>query len=116
MILFHQTAAGRCAVREFLDSLDSKTAQKVIWVLQLIEELDRVPERYFKKLAGSDEIWEVRVHHGAHFIRLFGYFGEGSSLVLTNGFSKKSRKTPIREILTAESCRKEHFARRKNHE
>lgn len=99
-----------------MDYLDSKAAQKVVWVLQLIEDLDRVPERYFKKLAGSDDIWEVRVRCGARFIRIFGFYAAGSSLVLSHGIAKKSRKIPAQDIQRAEACRQEYFSRRKHHE
>ena len=49
-ILFYRTESGSSPVEDFLDSLESKQAQKVAWVLQLIEELDVVPSQYFKKL------------------------------------------------------------------
>ena len=55
-ILFYKTASGRNPVKEFLDSLKSKQSQKVAWVLQLLEELDRVPKQYFKKLENTEEI------------------------------------------------------------
>jgi hypothetical protein len=38
--------------------LAGKTAQKVAWVLSLIEDLDVVPSTYFKKLVSTEEIRE----------------------------------------------------------
>ena len=35
-INFYKTESGKCPVEEFLDSLSSKQAQKVTWVLRLI--------------------------------------------------------------------------------
>jgi hypothetical protein len=61
IIRFYQTEDGRTPVKEFLDSLPGKTAQKVVWVLMLAEELDILPTTYFKKLVGSEDIWECRV-------------------------------------------------------
>jgi hypothetical protein len=61
---FYRTESGRCPVEEFLDSLTGKQAQKVTWLLQLIEDLDVVPRQYFKKLINTDNIWEVRVQFG----------------------------------------------------
>jgi len=49
-IHFYRTEAGYCPVEKFLDSLPGKQAQKVAWVLKLIEELDFVPVQYFKNL------------------------------------------------------------------
>ena len=58
-IRFYRTDAGSCPVEEFIDSLTGKQAQKVAWVLSLIEELDTVPVRYLKKLVNTDDLWEV---------------------------------------------------------
>ncbi|MFH1122595.1 MAG: helix-turn-helix transcriptional regulator [Pseudomonadota bacterium] len=45
-IIFYTTETGKRPVEEFLDSLESKEAQKILWVLKLIEELaDRVGTR-----------------------------------------------------------------------
>ena len=49
-ILFYGTKSGACPVEEFLDSLTGQQAQKVTWVLKLVEEIERVPAQYFKKL------------------------------------------------------------------
>jgi hypothetical protein len=52
-IIFYRTPSGACPVEEFLDSLTGKQAQKVAWVLHLVEELDSVPVQYFKKLSAQ---------------------------------------------------------------
>ena len=57
-LVFYRTERGQCPVDEFLDSLPSKVAQKVTWVLKLVQEIDIVPTQYFKKLSDTDEIWE----------------------------------------------------------
>jgi hypothetical protein len=40
---FYRLLNGYSPVEEFLDSLTGKQAQKVLWVLQIIEELDAIP-------------------------------------------------------------------------
>ena len=72
-ISFYKTTAGKSPVEEFLDSLTGKQAQKVAWVLRLIEEIDKVPAQYFKKLPGTADIWEVRVQMGGDIVRLLGF-------------------------------------------
>jgi hypothetical protein len=47
-IIFYPTESGKSPVKEFLDSLEAKQARKVVWVLQLVEELERVPTQYFR--------------------------------------------------------------------
>jgi hypothetical protein len=61
-------------VEEFLDLLTGKQAQKVLWVLRLVEELDVVPRQYLKKLINTEDIWEVRIHFGNDIFRLLGFF------------------------------------------
>lgn len=68
--------------------------KKVTWVLNVIENTDRVPREYFKKLAGTSGIREVRVQSGSNIFRLPGFMDHGKFVVLTNGFVKKSQKTP----------------------
>jgi hypothetical protein len=60
-IIFYRTPAGRCPVKEFLDSLSDRHARKVTWVLRLVEKLEIVPQQYFKKLVNTEDLWEVRV-------------------------------------------------------
>jgi phage-related protein len=110
---FYRPPNGRSPVEEFLDSLTGRQAQKVLWVLQLIEELDAIPRQYFKKLVDSGDIWEVRVQFGNDIFRLLGFFDDGTLLILTNGFAKKTQKTPAQEIALAVRRKQEYLARRK---
>ncbi len=68
-LVFYSTEKGQCPVAEFLDYLPSKVAQKVTWVLKLVQELDIVPKQYFKKLTDTNEIWECRMVFGGLFSR-----------------------------------------------
>lgn len=72
-----------------------------------------VPQQYLKKLAGTDELWEVRAQVGGSSYRLLGFFYESRFLILTNGFSKKRLKTPAKEIELAHRRRAEYLERRK---
>jgi len=110
-VTFYRTVDGKCPVQEFLDSLPVKAAQKIVWVLRLLEDMDRVPASYFKKLAGTEDIWECRIQSGSKAYRIFCFFLD-NSVVLTHGFVKKSQKTPAHEIERAEVYRKDFFKRR----
>ena len=111
-IIFYRMESGQCPVEEFLDSLDAKQAQKVTWVLQLVEELDRVPVQYFKKLAGTDNIWEIRAQCGNNIFRLLGFLDGKELVVLNHAFQKKSQKTPAREIQLAEKRMRDYLERK----
>jgi phage-related protein len=110
-VSFYRTVDGKCPVQEFLDSLPAKAAQKIVWVLRLLEDMDRVPASYFKKLVGTEDIWECRIQFGSNAYRIFCFFLD-NSVVLTHGFVKKSQKTPAREIERAEVYRRDFFKRR----
>ena len=109
---FYRLPNGQSPVEVFLDSLTGKQAQKVTWVLKLIEELDIIPIQYFKKLVDSENIWEVRIQFGNDIFRLLGFFESGALLILTNGFAKKKQKTPPQEIELAVT-RKNDYLKRK---
>ena len=112
-VIFYKTASGKCPVEEFLDTLTGKQADKVTWTLSLVEELQIVPKQYFKKLTGTDDIWEVRIELGNDIFRLLGFFDRGNLVILTNGFVKKTQRTPPNEILVAEDRKKDYLSRKK---
>jgi phage-related protein len=91
--------------------LPGKVAQKIVWVLKLLEDLEIVPSSYFKKLVGTEEIWECRIQFGSNTYRIFCFFID-NSVILTHGFVKKSQKTPAGEIERAEAYRRDFFKRR----
>ena len=110
-VKFYKTQSGKIPVKEFLDSLNSKHAQKVAWVLELVEKLDQVPVQYFKKLKSTDDIWEVRARIGSNSFRLLGFIDDDEFVILTNGFSKKSQKIPKQEIEIAEQRKADYLSR-----
>ncbi len=58
-IIFYETETGKIPVKNFLDSLEITAFKKIAWTLKLIKENDMIPKTYFKKLKGTDGIWEV---------------------------------------------------------
>jgi len=86
----------------FIQTLDAKTKKKVFYNIRLAESTND-PE-LFKKL--TNEIWEFRTLYLGIQIRLLAFWDKTDTkqtLVLaTNGFIKKTQKTPISEIERAE--------------
>lgn len=112
LLHFYRTAAGRCPVEDFLDSLTGAVSRKVTRVFRVVEEANLIPTQYFKKLKDSEEIWECRVNYGSNTFRIFCFFASGNRPVLTHGFMKKTEKTPRREISRAEEYRKDYLSQR----
>ena len=111
-INFFKTSTGKSPVDDFLESLSTKEAKKVFWVLKLVAELPSVPTEYFKKLQNTDGIWEVRAAQGNNEFRLLGFFDDGNLVILTNGFAKKSQKTPMEQIPLAGQRKKDYLGRK----
>lgn len=108
-VIFYKLPSGKSPVETFLDSLSSKEAQKVIWVLKLVEELEQVSTKYYKQLSNTDSIVEIRIQIGRNHFRLLGFEHKKVFVVLTNGFKKKDQKVPKSEIELAQSRRKEYL-------
>jgi len=51
-----------------------KVKDKIIWTLELIEELQRVPETYLKHMENTDGLFEIRVQQGNDIFRIFCFF------------------------------------------
>jgi len=68
-----------------------------------------VPEKFFKHLAGTDGLYEIRVKVGSSIFRIFCFFDKGKLVILLNGFQKKKQKTPKNEIVKAERLKKEYY-------
>ena len=78
----------------------------------MIEIIDIVPRKFFKKLNSTDDIWEVRVRHANNIFRLLGFFDDDELIVLNHAFIKKTQKVPKKEIKIAEQRKKNYFLRR----
>ena len=112
-IIFYKTLTGQEPIEAFLEMLSSKQAQKVAWVLNLVEELDLVPAQYFQKMPNTEDLWEVRVRIGSNIFRLLGFFDGPRLVVMSHAFQKKTQKTPRQAIRLAEERRRDYFRRKK---
>jgi len=112
-VVFYRLENGKCPVENFLESLSNKQVEKVFFVLELIENIDIVPRKFFKKLEATDNIWEVRVQYGNNIFRLFGFFDGNDLVVLNHTFTKKTQKVPNKEIKIAEQRKKDYFSKRR---
>lgn len=111
-IEFFRTENGKIPTEELLDTLSDKVVQKIIAVIELLETERIVPAKFFKKLIDT-EVWECRIRWESNIYRLFCFFDRDNKVVITHGFTKKTQKTPQREIDRAMRYRKEYFTRSK---
>ncbi len=95
----------KCPVQDFLDSLDDKMAAKMYGLMSVLAELgNELREPYSKHL--GDGIYELRAKVGSDITRTLYFFCVGKRIVMTNGYVKKTQKTPKSVIETAEKYRK----------
>ena len=94
---------------DFFNAQKEDVKKKFNWTLQLISTQERIPEKFFKHLTGSDGIYEVRVEVGSDIFRVFSFFDKGKIVVLVNGFQKKTQKTPKSEIKMTEKLKAEYL-------
>ena len=56
---------------DFYKTLDDKVKEKVKYVLELIKQVDRVPEKFLAPMSGYDGLYEVRVEYKSNIYRIF---------------------------------------------
>lgn len=93
---------------DFFVLLNDKVKSKIIWTLELIEEIEKVPETYLKHIENTNGLYEVRIQQGNDIYRIFCFFDKGNLIILTNGFQKKTQKTPRKEIDKALRIKQEY--------
>ena len=108
IITFFKKQDGSCPVEEFLDSLDNKMRAKILLAIALLETNGpQLREPYSKPL--GDGIFEIRAKQGNNITRTLYFFYDGKQIILTNGFVKKTQKTPSAEIQRAKKYRAEYL-------
>jgi len=109
-IVFFEKNDTECPVREFLDSLDDKMAAKISGLTHVLSEYGtelRMP--YSRHL--EDGIFELRAKIGSNITRTLYFFYVDKTIVMTNGFVKKTKKLPKKQIRLAKKYRKIYLAR-----
>ena len=95
--------------QDFYLKLGSRIQAKIDYVFRVVETAELIPEKFFKHLAGTDGLFEIRVESGGNIFRIFCCLDQGNLVVLFNAFQKKSQKTPRREIELAEKLKREYL-------
>ncbi len=110
---FYEDADGDKPVEEFLLSLDVKMRAKLLGILEILQEKGNLlREPYSKHL--EDGIFEIRGKVGTDISRVLYFFFYDRKIILTNGFIKKSQKTPKKEIQMAKNRRHDYIERSQN--
>ena len=110
VVEFYEMQNGERPAEEFLNELDTKMRSKLVMTLKVLQEKGNgLREPYSKHL--EDGIFEVRGKVGTDISRVLYFFYFCGKIILTNGFIKKSQKTPRGEIEKAKAYRKDCLER-----
>lgn len=110
-VVFYDLPDGKEPVREFLDSMDRKMRAKMLREIGLLAQNGPELREPDSKNIG-DGIFELRAKVGSDISRVLYFFFVGQRAVLTNGFIKKTSKTPREEKARALRYRKEYLSRK----
>jgi phage-related protein len=98
---------------DFYLTLDSTVQEKIEYVFKVIRTMDRILQKFLKHIESTDGLYEIRIMVGSNIYRVFCCFDEGKIVILFNGFQKKSRKTPKKEIDKALKLKQEYFDKKR---
>ena len=112
-IIFYEKEDGTEPAKDFILSLDIKMRAKVIRTIEMLDYGGyELREPYSKAL--EDGIFELRTKLGSDITRVMYFFVIGNKAVLTNGFIKKTQKTPKSEIERAKKYRDDYLTRKED--
>jgi phage-related protein len=94
---------------DFFKEQSPKVQDKIIKILDLIEQVERIPVTYLRYIEGTDGLFEVRVILNGNIFRVFCFFDGNRLIVLLSGFQKKTQKTPRKDIERAERIKAEYY-------
>jgi len=94
---------------DFLKKQPIKVQNKIFKIIEAIETLERIPEGYLKLITGTKGLYEARISLASDIWRVFCFFDKGRLVILLNGFTKKTQKTPKREIEKALRLMNDYF-------
>ena len=99
-LMYYQTASGRSPVEEYIDRQDSDAQARILASLMaLCEEFPSVVTVSIKHL--RDKLWEIRVPDSRRRQHRVLYVVFSSSLIALHAFTKKTQRTPQRDISLA---------------
>ena len=95
--------------------VDKKMRAKILKTIAMLQnngtELRMPYSEYLE-----DGIFEIRAKVGTDISRVLYFFVVGHKIILTNGFIKKTQKTPKGEIEKAKQYRKDYLNRKEQDE
>ena len=109
---FDNLPDGSEPAKEFLKSLDPKMKAKMLRTIELLETNGRDLRMPYSEFL-DDGIFELRAKVSSNITRVLYFFYVGNRAILTNGFIKKTQKTPKEELAKAKKYKADFIQRQK---
>ena len=93
---------------DFIEQLSEGERRKIDYGLQLLKTQERLSTKFVKLI--REGLFELRTEFNGNIYRVFFIFDDGQIVVLFNGFQKKTRKTPNKEIEKALKIKEAYYA------
>ena len=110
---YYERSDGTRPAEEFILSQDNKMQAKLFMTLEFLKDKGPLLREPYSKSLG-DGIFEVRAKQGSDISRVLYFFVVGKKIILTNGFVKKTQKTPPGEIDRAQRSRQDYQSRKED--
>ena len=110
---FFETDNGEKPAKKFILSQKYKMRAKIFGLINLLETYGnqlRLPHSEHL----DDGIFEIRAKSDKDITRVLYFFYHEGRIIMTNGFTKKTQKTPPSEIALAKKYRAEFLERESN--
>ena len=111
-IELYETESGKVPVYDFIKGLNKDMRSKAFHDIEVLEQYGNTLREPYSKYI-KDGVFELRIKYASDISRIFYFFYVGNKIILTNGFIKKTQKTPIKEIEKALSYKKDYQRRNK---
>ena len=85
---YREVTTYKSYFEDFFKEQSSKVQDKIIKILDLIEQVERIPVTYLKYIEGTEGLFEVRVILNGTIFRIFCFFDGNKLIVLLSGFQK----------------------------
>ena len=97
----------------FLLDTDIKMRAKISSLMEILEEYGNLLREPYSKYL-RDGIFELRCQSGNNISRILYFFYCDNKIIMTNGFIKKTNKTPKKEIELAKLRKADYIERMMN--
>lgn len=94
---FYQLPNGEKPVEIFMGSLDKKMRAKALHSISILKEYGNTLREPHSKSLGNG-LFELRIKFASDITRIFYFFVVNNKIILTNGFVKKTMRTPKSEL------------------